>query len=74
MLKPNNSPILLSLQAQLKGPTMTVIFTAGLILLIIAAVGATIAGAMLLAEAVERRSAVANLIGGAEALLRNSAH
>jgi hypothetical protein len=53
---------------------MTVIFTAGLILLIIAAVGATFAGAMVLAEALERRSAVANLIGGAEALLRNSAH
>jgi hypothetical protein len=53
---------------------MTVILTAGLILLIIAVVGATIAGVVALAETVWRRSAVANLIGGAEALLRNSAY
>lgn len=53
---------------------MTVILTAGLILLIIALAGAIIAAAVLLAETLERRSAVANLIGGAEALLRNSAY
>jgi hypothetical protein len=53
---------------------MTVVLTAGLILLIIAAFGASIAGAMVLAETFSRRSAVANLIGGAEALLRNSVY
>jgi hypothetical protein len=53
---------------------MTVVLTAGLILLIIAALGATIAGAAVLAETLNRRSAVANLIGGAEALLRNSVY
>jgi hypothetical protein len=51
---------------------MTVVLTAGLILLIIAALGASIALSMMLAETIGRRSAVANLIGGAEALLRSA--
>ena len=51
---------------------MTVVLTAGLILLFIAVLGAIIAGATMIAETLGRRSAVANLIGGVEALLRST--
>jgi hypothetical protein len=52
---------------------MALVLTAGLILLIIAACGATISAAVLLAETIGRRSAAANLIVGAEAMLRAAA-
>ena len=52
---------------------MTVVLTAGLILLLIAALGAVISGAMVLSETLTRRYAVENLIAGAENLLRRAA-
>jgi hypothetical protein len=55
------------------GALMTVVLTAGLILLFIAALGAVISGAMVLSETLTRRYAVENLISGAEHLLRTSA-
>jgi hypothetical protein len=51
---------------------MTVVLTAGLILLFIAALGMIIAGAAVLSETLTRRYAVENLIAGAENLLRNA--
>jgi hypothetical protein len=50
---------------------MTVLLTAGLVLLLLMMCGALISATMVLAEVLTRRGDTARLISGAEALLRS---